>query len=64
MLLFKLCFGVEAKQLIEVMKDLLPPSLIIDSNQVRATFHTLYFQAQDQAKAAMKEQYPMLGGTV
>jgi hypothetical protein len=27
-------------------------------------FHTLYFQAQDQAKAAIKGQYPLLGGTV
>lgn len=46
------------------MKELPPPSSIIDSDQVRAAFHTLYFQAQDQAKAASKGQYPILGGTV
>jgi hypothetical protein len=61
---FKLRFGVEAKRSIEEMKELPPPSSIIDSDQVRAAFHTLYFQAQDQAKAAIKGEYPMLGDTV
>lgn len=61
---FKLRFGVEAKRSIEEMNGLPPPSSIIDSDQVRAAFHTLYFQVQDQAKAAIKGQYPMLGCTV
>lgn len=61
---FKLRFGVEAKRAIEEMKGLPPPSSIINNNEVRVAFHTLYFQAQDQAKAAIKGQYPLLGGTV
>jgi hypothetical protein len=46
------------------MKGLPPPSSIIDNAEVKAAFHTLYFQAQDQAKAAIKGQYPLLGDTV
>lgn len=61
---FKLRFGVEAKRAIEEMKGLPPASSIINIDEVRAAFHTLYFQAQDQAKAAIKGQYPLLGGTV
>ena len=61
---FKLRFGVEAKRAIEEIKGLPLPSSIINNTEVRVAFHTLYFQAQDQAKAAIKGQYPLLGGTV
>jgi len=61
---FKLRFGVEEKRAIEEMRGLPPPSSMINNNAVRFAFHSLYFQAQDQAKAAIKGQYPLLGGTV
>ena len=61
---FKLRFGVEAKRAIAEMEGLPPASSLIDIDEVRVAFHRLYFQAQDQAKAAIKGQYPLLGGTV
>lgn len=60
---FKLRFGVEAKRVIEEMEGLPAASSIINIDEVRAAFHTLYFQAQDQAKAAIKGQYPLLSAT-
>ena len=41
------------------MEGLPPASSLIDIDEVRAAF-----QAQDQAKAAIKNQYPLLGVTV
>jgi hypothetical protein len=46
------------------MYGLPAPALLIHQNSVAYAFHTLYFQAQDQAKAAVKGHYDLAGGTV
>ena len=63
---FKLCFGIEAKRSIKVMEFLPPAALLITSDPVVIAFHRLSFQARNQAKAAIKNGYPIAqnGGTV
>lgn len=54
---FKLRCGVEAKRAIEVMTSLPHADEIRDLVEVKAAFHQVYFQAQNQAKAAFKNGY-------
>jgi hypothetical protein len=49
---FKLHCGVEAKHAIETMENLLPPETMLFTYNIRSHFQNLYFQTQDQAKAA------------
>lgn len=55
---FKLCFGVEVKRAIASMGGM-PPALLIDRPDVVYAFHRLSFQAKNQAKAAIKNNYPI-----
>jgi hypothetical protein len=55
----KLRFGVEAKRPIEVMESLPPAASLITHPSVVTAFHHLSFQARDQAKAAIKNGYPI-----
>jgi hypothetical protein len=57
---FKLRFGIEAKRTHPRMKILPPPQYIMDIPEIKSAFQTLYFQAQDQAKAAIKNKYFLL----
>lgn len=61
---FKLRFGVEAKRSMETMQSLPPPSTILAQRDVIATFNKLLFQAKNQAKAAIKNGYPITNDTV
>jgi hypothetical protein len=56
---FKLRCGVEAKRAIEIMSSLPNPDSIKADHRVTVAFHKLYFQAEDQAKAAYKNDYPL-----
>lgn len=52
---FKLRIGIEAKQqLRDIMAGLPHPSCIERDPSVKSAFHALYFQGEDQAKAAIK----------
>lgn len=57
--LFKLRCGVEAKRPISTMATLPAPGSLINDRDTLVAFHGLYIQAQDQAKAAYKNQYPL-----
>jgi hypothetical protein len=56
---FKLRCGVEIKRAIEEMTSLPSPDSLINDPGTLIVFHTLYFQAQDQAKAAYKNRCPL-----
>ena len=56
---FKLCFGVEAKRAIVAMGGMPPPASLIDHPDVVYAFHQLSLQAKNQAKAAIKNNYPI-----
>jgi hypothetical protein len=56
---FKLRCGVEAKRAINIMTGLPPPSSIMHIHDVKYLFHILSFQAENQAKAAYKNGYPL-----
>jgi len=51
---FKLRIGAEVKRALPIMTDLPAPSAIEDGIEVKSAFHDLYFQGEDQAKAAIK----------
>jgi hypothetical protein len=51
---FKLRIGVEVKRSLRVMSSLPNPSEIDNDIDVMSSFHKLYFQGEDQAKAAIK----------
>ena len=51
---FKVCVGAEVKHAIPVMLDLPEPSAIENNEFVKIVFHGLFYQAEDQAKSAMK----------
>jgi|SRR6266850_801766 len=53
---FKIRFGIEVKRALDLMESLPPPAAIIANPRVRSAFHTLRFQAESQAKAAIKNQ--------
>lgn len=57
---FRLRFGVEAKRAIRLMQELPSPASIVNHSDVQVAFHHLYYQAQDQAKAAFKGGYPLV----
>ncbi|KAF8623891.1 hypothetical protein AX15_006146 [Amanita polypyramis BW_CC] len=57
---FKLRFGVEAKRVIGGMP---PPALLINHTDVVYAFHWLSFQAKNQAKAAIKNNYPIVNNS-
>ena len=56
---FKLRCGVEAKRAINIMTSLPPASSIMHIEDVESLFHILSFQAENQAKAAYKNGYPL-----
>ena len=56
---FKLRCGIEAKRAIDVMVSLPPADSIKGNYTVATLFHSLSFQAQNQAKAAYKNRYPL-----
>jgi hypothetical protein len=56
---FKLRFGVEVKRAIAAMTSMPPPPSIIDHPDVVYAFSRLSFQAKNQAKAAIKNKYPI-----
>jgi len=56
---FKLRCGVEAKWAIEKMTSLPSANAIKSDPDVESMFHSLSFQAQNQAKAAYKNGYPL-----
>ena len=60
---FKLRFGVEAKRAIAVMESLPPASSLRANDDVLTAFHHLSYQAKNQAKAAIKNYYPISHGT-
>lgn len=51
---FKIRAGAEVKRALRIMLDLPEPLAIEDNELVRIAFHGLFFQAEDQAKSAMK----------
>lgn len=51
---FKMRLGVEAKRLVGAMQNLPEPMAIQDHEDVLSAFHTLFYQGEDQAKAAIK----------
>jgi hypothetical protein len=51
---FKMRLGVEAKRLVGAMENLPEPIAIQDHEDVLSAFHTLFYQGEDQAKAAIK----------
>ena len=61
---FKLRFGVEAKRALPVMESLPPPASLLKNPNVVTAFHSLSFQAKNQAKAAIKNRYPISGDTI
>ncbi|KAF8523319.1 hypothetical protein BU17DRAFT_74982 [Hysterangium stoloniferum] len=61
---FVLRFGVEAKRAVQAMHVLPPPQSLLGDRKVLLTFHRLFFQAKNQAKAAIKNHYPINGNTV
>ncbi|KAI0257210.1 hypothetical protein BJV78DRAFT_1160990 [Lactifluus subvellereus] len=56
---FKLRCGIEAKRAIDAMLGLPPPQSLKGDRAVVYAFHTLSFQALNQAKAAYKNNYPI-----
>ena len=46
--------GVESKTILDVMKNLPEPIDIQDRGDVMNAFHSLFYQGEDQAKAAIK----------
>jgi hypothetical protein len=59
---FKLRIGVEAKRrLRDIMAGLPEPSTIDHNRSVMAAFHALYYQGEDQAKAAVKGGQTLYG---
>jgi len=56
---FKLRCGVEAKRADYIMASLPAASSIMDSLSIASLFHSLSFQAENQAKAAYKNGYPL-----
>ncbi|KAN0087872.1 hypothetical protein V8E55_006493 [Tylopilus felleus] len=56
---FKLRCGVKAKRADYAMVSLPAASSIMDSHQIASKFHSLSFQAQNQAKAAYKSGHPL-----
>jgi hypothetical protein len=46
--------GIESKRMISMMADLPPTSIVEDNDDVRLALHTAYYQAEDQAKAAIR----------
>lgn len=56
---FKLRCGVEAKRAIETMANLPSAQTMRSAYKIRSHFQALYFQAQDQAKAAYRNHYPL-----
>lgn len=54
---FKLRCGVEAKRALEIMEKLPEPDSITSNFDLMTTFHRLYLQAQNQAKAAYRNDY-------
>lgn len=61
---FMLHFGVEAKRAVQAMHLLPPAQSLCEDREVLLTFHRLFYQAKNQAKAAIKNQYPINGNTV
>ena len=57
--IFKLHCGVEVKCAIAIMEEFPKPESILSDYDVITAFHTLDFQAKDQAKAAYKNNYPL-----
>jgi hypothetical protein len=55
-ILYRLRLGIEAKRPVPVMANLPLPDLIQDEVVVRSAFHTARFQAENQAKAAYKNE--------
>src|SRR6266540_9685 len=51
---FKIRAGAEVKRAIPIMLDLPEPPAIEDDESVKIAFHGLFYQAEDQAKSAMK----------
>jgi hypothetical protein len=51
---FKMRLGVEAKRLLGAMHGLPQPRAIQDDEDVLNAFHSLFYQGEDQAKAAIK----------
>jgi hypothetical protein len=56
---FKLCCGVDAVPAVDIMKQLPDPETILSNSDVMTAFHGLYFQAENQAKAAYDGDYPL-----
>jgi len=61
---FMLRFGVEAKRAVQAMRLLPHAQSLREDREVLLTFHRLFYQAKNQAKAAIKNQYPINGNTV
>ncbi|KAN0141512.1 hypothetical protein V8E53_000757 [Lactarius tabidus] len=57
--LFKLRCGVEAKRAVEIMQQLPKPESILSEYDVVSAFYKLDLQAQNQAKAAYRNNYPL-----
>lgn len=60
----KLRFGVEVKRASTGMETLPHPSTLLADEKVISTFSRLETQARNQAKAAMKNDFPISGNTV
>ncbi|KAF8545855.1 hypothetical protein OG21DRAFT_1374837, partial [Imleria badia] len=55
---FKLCIDVEAKGALPGLMPPFPlPEFIMQSQEFKLAFRSIYLQAQDKAKAAFKTQY-------
>ena len=54
---FKLRIGAEAKRSLDIVRGLPSPNVIEDDVVVMRSFHKLYFQGEDQAKAAVKGKH-------
>lgn len=52
--LFKMRFGVESKRIVKVMEGLPEPATVQGRTDVRLAFRGLFYQGEDQAKAAIK----------
>ena len=59
---FKLRFGVEAKRALDIMVSLPAAASLVTNDDVVTAFHRLSFQAKNQAKAAVKNHYPISQG--
>ena len=56
---FKMRLGVEAKRILSVMHGLPDPQAIQGNKDVLNAFHSLFYQGEDQAKAASKGGYTL-----